>query len=119
MTAHQADIIYTSLAFILPVVAIAVIRKGWIAIPLAAFAHWATLDAAGRILHQLDPERDSGIFAAIWAAIGWIQAIVLVTILWKVKQFFINLKNRNKIPNQSLQTTTMAVTDAEQPPRQP
>ncbi len=105
MTAHQADIIYTSLAFILPIAAVVVIRKGWVAIPLAAFSHWATVDVARRVLQQLDPKRDAGLYDALWKVFGWIQAILLVIILGTMKQCYLRLRNRTATPNQSVHGT--------------
>ena len=102
MTAHQADILYLSLSLALPILAVAVIRKGWIAIPLAIFAHWSILDAAGDKLQELDPERDAGMADSIWSVFGILQAVIFVSILWAIKQFIVRIKNKKK-PNQSLQ----------------
>ena len=111
MTAHQADIIYTSLGFILPIAAVVVIRKGWVAIPLAAFSHWATVDFARRVLQQLDPKRDAGLYDALWKVFGWIQAILLVIILWTMKQCYLRLRDRTATQNVAT-TSTQAGTPA-------
>ena len=98
MTAQQADTLYFSLSLALPILVIALTRKAWIAIPLAAVLDWSVLVLAGLKLQELDPERDAAMTDGIWLLFGIIPALIFASILWAIKQFVIGIKTRKKPP---------------------
>jgi hypothetical protein len=85
MTAQEADTLYLALSLLIPCAAVVLIQRAWIAISIASISHWLILDAAGRKLQELDPERDAGILDSLWLALGWIQGLILALILWGIK----------------------------------
>lgn len=87
MTAHETDILYFGLSLLLPCLAVVTLKRGWIAIPLAALSHWLILEAAGERLRALDSERDSAAISdSLWFLFGWIQGLILAAILWSIKK---------------------------------
>ncbi len=102
MTAHEADKIYLTLSLLVPCATIVMIKRGWIAIPLATISHWLILEVGGRQIQELDPERDAVILDSIWRVFGWIPALFLAIILWSIKTLLSRRMKKRKEPNKEM-----------------
>ncbi len=96
MTVYQTDQLYFGLSLVVPLILVAIIRKGWIAISFGAVFHWLILDIGAMQVQILDPERDAHMGDSLWHAFGWIQGLIFSAFLWMIKQFILYLKNRLK-----------------------
>ena len=69
-------------------------RRALFTVPLAAVIPWVTLWVCGRLLSDLDPEREGGIVDSIWLLFGWLPSLLYALALYGLRRLFVFLYRR-------------------------